>query len=100
MDVARRGLPRLPRRGGDDQEHAAGSGSLTLTPTLPLPLPLTLTLTFTLTLTLALTLQYESLPAEYEGGPARSFLDLEPSEQNARFRARLKEYSLKVCMPQ
>ena len=41
------------------------------------------------------TLQYESVPSEF-GGPPRSFLELEPSEQNAKFRARLKEYALKV----
>lgn len=40
-------------------------------------------------------LEYE-LVASPDGSAPRSFFELEPSEQNARFRARLKEYCNKV----
>ena len=41
-------------------------------------------------------IEYETVP-DPQGGPPRSFFDLEPLEQNSRFRARLKEYCSKVC---
>jgi len=40
-------------------------------------------------------IEYETVPGA-DGGPPRSFFELEPSEQNSRFRARLKEYCSKV----
>ena len=40
-------------------------------------------------------IEHETVPG-IDGGPPRSFFELEPSEQNSRFRTRLKEYCNKV----
>ena len=40
-------------------------------------------------------IEYETVPS-LTGGAPRSFFELDPAEQNSRFRARLKEYCSKV----
>jgi DNA polymerase epsilon subunit 1 len=42
------------------------------------------------------TIEYETFPNPEPGGPPISFGELEPAQQNAKFRARLKEYCQKV----
>ena len=43
------------------------------------------------------TIEYESVPNPKDpAGPPVSFLELEPAEQNQKFRSRLKEYCQKV----